>query len=449
MLTYIAFYKLLFTVELSVAEFLFTFRLKKRSYYPLRFAAVVIALMGVAAIPIPMNAFWSTSLVFLAMFGLSVLGLWFCYDESFANVFFCAMASYTVQHFAYELSCLFLALLEIGTSPMRGMYSNEPMDFSKFDRSTVLAATLYLMCYLMSYWLLFLLFGRKIKKDTDMKIKSMVLLGLIAAGLLADIVISSVVTYYVTDHFIGAVIAYITNMLCCVLLLGCQFNQLSTNVIQGELDFVRRLWQQEKEQYEVSRDNIDLINIKCHDMRHKIRSITENALSAEEIAEIENSISIYDSAVKTGNAALDVILTEKSLRCHGNDISFTCVADGSLLNFMSESDIYSLFGNILDNAIEAANCLEKDRRVIGVTAKRTHDFLTVNAHNYYDGNLVFADGLPVTTKKDKLYHGFGMKSVRMICEKYGGNLSVGCKDGIFTLKILFVISESEQLKEKV
>ena len=446
MLTYIAFYKLLFTVELSVAEFLFTFRLKKRSYYPLRFAAVVIALMGVAAIPIPMNAFWSTSLVFMAMFGLSVLGLWFCYDESFANVFFCAMASYTVQHFAYELSCLFLALLEIGTSPMRGMYSNEPMDFSKFDRSTVLAATLYLMCYLMSYWLLFLLFGRKIKKDTDMKIKSMVLLGLIAAGLLADIVISSVVTYYVTDHFIGAVIAYITNMLCCVLLLGCQFNQLSTNVIQGELDFVRRLWQQEKEQYEVSRDNIDLINIKCHDMRHKIRSITENTLSAEEIAEIENSISIYDSAVKTGNAALDVILTEKSLRCHGNDISFTCVADGSLLNFMSESDIYSLFGNVMDNAIEATVKIpERDGRTIGLKIKQIGNFVSVNAKNTFDGNLELDKrGLPITTKSDKNYHGFGIKSVSYLAEKYGGNLSVAADDGVFDLNLLFPIVQADK-----
>ena len=300
--------------------------------------------------------------------------------------------------------------------------------------------------YFLMMALLFLLFGRKIKKDTDMKIKSMVLLGLIAAGLLADIVISSVVTYYVTDHFIGAVIAYITNMLCCVLLLGCQFNQLSTNVIQGELDFVRRLWQQEKEQYEVSRDNIDLINIKCHDMRHKIRSITENALSAEEIAEIENSISIYDSAVKTGNAALDVILTEKSLRCHGNDISFTCVADGSLLNFMSESDIYSLFGNVMDNAIEATVKIpERDGRTIGLKIKQIGNFVSVNVKNTFDGNLELDKrGLPVTTKSDKNYHGFGIKSVSYLVEKYGGNLSVAADDGVFDLNLLFPIEQADK-----
>lgn len=441
MLTYIAFYKLLFIIELSVAEFLFTFGLKKRSYYPLRFAATVAVLLGVAAIPIPTNTFWATSLVFLMMFALSVFGLWFCCDESLANVFFCAMASYTVQHFAYELLSLALALLEFGTSPMRGMYSNDRIDFTKLDRSTALAAILYLMCYLMSYWLLFVSFGRKIKKGSDMKIKSPVLLGLIAAAFSADILISSVVTYYVSEHFIGSIVAYVTNMLCCLLLLGCQFNQLSTNAIRGELDFVRGLLQQEREQYEISRANIDLINIKCHDMRHKIRKITENALSADEIAEIENSISVYDSAVNTGNEALDVILTEKSLRAHGNGIAFTCVADGSLMGFMNESDIYSLFGNVMDNAIEATSKIsDPDGRTIGLKIKKSGKFVSVNVKNTFDDNgklELDKRGLPVTTKTDRDYHGFGMKSIAYLADKYGGNLSVNASDGVFDLNLLF------------
>ena len=68
MLTYIAFYKLLFTVELVVAEFLFSFRLKKRSYYPLCLAASAAALLGIAAIPIPIDMFWQTSLVFFMLY---------------------------------------------------------------------------------------------------------------------------------------------------------------------------------------------------------------------------------------------------------------------------------------------------------------------------------------------------------------------------------------------
>lgn len=442
MLTYIAFYKLLFTLELVVAEFLFSFRLKKRSYYPLRLAASAAALMGIAAIPIPIDMFWQTSLVFFMLFGLSFLALWFCCDEPVFNVFFCAMASYTVQHFAYEFAGVSMSLLEWGASPLRGMYSNEIMDLSKFDEMTVLIVTLYLMCYLLSYWLLFISFGKKIKKGSDMHIKSPVLFGLIAAGLLADVLISSIVTYYMSDHALGSAVANVTNMLCCVLLMGCQFNQLSTNEIRGELDFVKRLWQQEKEQFEVSRDNIDIINIKCHDMRHRIREFAQSkSFSDEEIREIERSISIYDSAVKTGNEALDVILTEKSLRCNGNDIAFTCVADGKLLSFMTESDIYSLFGNIMDNAIEATLKIEEhEGRTIGLKIRRSGGFVSVNAKNTYVGEIELdAQGLPITTKADKNSHGFGIKSISFLAEKYGGNMSLVAESGVFNLNILFPV----------
>lgn len=440
MISYITFYKLLFTLELCVAEFLFTFRLKKRPYFILRYLACLAALMGVASIPIPMTAFWSTSLVFLMMFGLSVAMLFFCYDRSFAFILFCAIAAYSCQHFAYELTNLAMTVLRWGTSPLLGMYSNSAIDFSKIDKTTVFVVTLYLICYLMSYWLLYAVFGRRIKSGADMEIKSNTIFALIVAGLMTDIIVSSVVTYHLGEHFIGSLIAYITNMLCCMLLIACQFNLLSEKEVRSELDFVRRLWQQEKEQYAVSRDNIDIINIKCHDMRHRIRELAQGkSFSDEEIAEIENSISIYDSAVKTGNAALDVILTEKSLRCHANDVLFTCVADGSLLSFMSESDTYSLFGNILDNAIEATlKIAEHDGRTIGLKIRRSGEFVSVNVKNPFVGELDFDEGgLPRTTKNDKNYHGFGIKSITYLVQKYGGDLSLVANNGVFNLNILF------------
>lgn len=55
---------------------------------------------------------------------------------------------------------------------------------------------------------------------------------------------------------------------------------------------------------------------------------------------------------KTGNKVLDTVLTTKSLYCNKHGIIFTCVADGTLLDFMDVMDICSIFGNALDNAIE-------------------------------------------------------------------------------------------------
>ena len=50
---------------------------------------------------------------------------------------------------------------------------------------------------------------------------------------------------------------------------------------------------------------------------------------------------------------------------------------------------------------------------------------------------MFSDGLPMTTKQEKAHHGFGVKSMRRITEKYDGDLSMNAEDGVFTLNILF------------
>ena len=174
-MTYIAFYKFLFIVELSAAELLFTFRLKKRRLYPLRLAAGIIVLLGFAAIPIPTDTVYFTCAEFLLLFGLSLPVLMLCYDESFIGILFCAMAAYTCQHFAYELTNLVTSLVERGTSPLLGMYSSAVIDFSAMDKGTLFSAALYLACYVASYWLAFGVFGRRIRGGEDMKIRNVAL----------------------------------------------------------------------------------------------------------------------------------------------------------------------------------------------------------------------------------------------------------------------------------
>ena len=55
--------------------------------------------------------------------------------------------------------------------------------------------------------------------------------------------------------------------------------------------------------------------------------------------------------------------------------------------------------------------------------------------------LEFEDNLPVTTKHDKAYHGYGLRSIKNSVKKYNGVFQVKIKDGCFCLKILFPIKE--------
>ena len=135
------------------------------------------------------------------------------------------------------------------------------------------------------------------------------------------------------------------------------------------------------------------------------------------------------------------VLTSKSLYCQNNGIGLTCVADGSALNFMEDMDISALFGNILDNAIESVQKLnEQEKRLIHLSVAKQKQFLRIRCENYCEEQLKFENGIPVTTKKDRRFHGFGMKSIKSTAAKYGGSVTTDLKKNWFELRILIPLS---------
>ena len=199
-------------------------------------------------------------------------------------------------------------------------------------------------------------------------------------------------------------------------------------------------------QYKQSRESIDLINYKYHDLKHQIAVLRseENPKKREEfLNRMEEEIRQYEAQNKTGNKVLDTVLTSKSLYCNKNGITFTCVADGTLLDFMDVMDICSIFGNALDNAIECEMKIpEKEKRLIHVTVSRQKSFLILRFENYYEEELQYKEGSLITTKKEKSSHGYGLKSIKYTVNKYEGAVSIDTKDHWFDLKILIPMKEN-------
>lgn len=236
-------------------------------------------------------------------------------------------------------------------------------------------------------------------------------------------------------------VLYLSQLLLAVVLY-LQNELFKKSAMRQELAVMNLLLKKEQEQFQLSKENIALINQKCHDLKHQIRAIRNS--SKEDIdsylEEMESSIQIYESIVKTGNEVLDTILTEKSLYCRERGITVSCVADGSQMEFINTVDLYAILGNALDNAIEAVEKFKhKEKRQIDVLIYRQQNFLVMNVINPLKGNLVYEEELPVTTKGDKRYHGFGLRSMRYLVKKYDGFLSVSTEDGCFSLKILIPI----------
>lgn len=116
----------------------------------------------------------------------------------------------------------------------------------------------------------------------------------------------------------------------------------------------------------------------------------------------------------------------------------TCLADGHSMEFMNPIDLYTVFGNAVDNAIEAVKKLEDGRqRIVAVSIFRKDALTILQIENYYSGELQREDGKIRTSKSDKAYHGFGLKSIQSIIRKYGGTMTIHTEDGIFILSIIF------------
>lgn len=112
---------------------------------------------------------------------------------------------------------------------------------------------------------------------------------------------------------------------------------------------------------------------------------------------------------------------------------------------MDVMDISNLFGNALDNAIEGtAKVTDPERRLIHLSVARQKGFAAIRIENCYDGELQFENGLPVTTKADGRYHGFGVKSIQNTATKYGGTATITTHDGWFELRVLIPMRQKKE-----
>lgn len=219
--------------------------------------------------------------------------------------------------------------------------------------------------------------------------------------------------------------------------------------MKQELAVTQNVIQNHYLQYQMSKESIDFINYKYHDLKHQIA-----ALRAEENPEkrmifldrMEEEIHCYEVQNKTGNKVLDSVLTGKSVKCEKFGITLNSVVDGKLLDFMDIMDICTIFGNALDNAIECEkNVPDKEKRLIYLAVFSQKDFLIMRFENFFEGKLKSSEGVIKTTKTHKSeFHGYGIKSIMHTVKKYGGAVRINVKDKWFKLTILIPFQQKEK-----
>lgn len=416
-----------FVVQLLIGEFLLCFTLRHRKQFIYRlivfipFCAVpfiygVMSQQNFYQLPIFSIGWFSYSFVLLALISSGLL--LFCFDTPYTQILFYVAAAHVIQNLIYTIRCIWEQI------------------FFPTDRGTIYQLS-SLVLYLLLWYLAYRVLVQSIISDRiDIDNHSLLIFAVLAT------MIVNILNYWTYMFGYSTLATMVYEAICCLLLLIIQFGIFDRSKRKQEYEVMTRVHSTLARQHQMSKESIDTINRKCHDLKHQVsmlRNMKNHDCLEDSLQEIEQAITIYDLSAKTGNDALDTLLTEKSLLCEKYKINLTYITDGGKLDFISLTDLYSLFGNALDNAIECVCKEDESDRIISLNISEKHGIISILMDNYCSVPLSFNNGVPLSTKPNDGYHGFGLNSMKYIVEKYGGHLTIkqDLAANRFILSILF------------
>lgn len=427
-------------LETQICIMFFARSLKKGTWFPLRvILSFILGFFGCYLL-----AVWKTTvdtlpvrvICYLIITLINMVITLICYRDTTVNellVFCSGSAAYQVAGKFYPL---LQNLLGINDRETISLFHNGSTQIQDWEWVLFVALLIFM------YWLLSIVFRPKTRLIEDKTTTRNVVMLSISVVLIVNVLICISRLYEAESFALNIVVKLFSIGFGFVVLLTCA-GILSRNEREQQMSILQQLWKQDLSQFESVKANMDVINMKCHNLKHIIGKI-EGKLTEEEVASLQEAIQFYDANIKTGNKVLDVVLCEKAMLCQKKGIRFFCMADGEKLKFLTPVQTYTLFGNIIDNAVEAVEKVEDpDHQMISLLCRENNGFLEIEESNYFDGPLLLEDNLPTTTKEDPNQHGFGIKSIKYITEQYGGKLAVSVEDNMFFLKIRFPLAQEK------
>ena len=407
-------------LQLFFAEMIFLYSFPKRQYFGLRILTAFALVLGINYFNLGFLRFWSSSAIMnfaglLLTLGVSFFGMWFAFDSAALSVLSGCVAGVAVQHISHHIYRL------VSLIPFRNAPQGLIIEFAT-------AAVVDLLVWItVGQWVA----QRRIYEDNDRRMISVtILIVLICIGITRLLRLAGPGNTYMT------LCTSLYAIICCTLALYVEFYVHESVRVQSEMLVLKRINDEERRRYELSRENAEQMNIKYHDLKHKLRYL-EQRLPQEELDAMRTLIDSYERTYDTGLDVLDIVLNEKQMHCREKGITLTVMGNGTALSFMNTMDVYSLFGNLMDNAIEAVEILEPEKRQISLVLEQRGEFVYISCMNYTGSKVTLRqDGLPGTTKTQELgYHGYGLRSIRMIAEKYRGDISIQAENGMFAQSI--------------
>jgi len=289
-----------------ICTLLYGSRLRRRKLFPLRLVLVTAACLAlhivIAIVRTDFNSIYTRIpySLFSYLFPLPLLVL--LYDERAHTILLAWCATVATQDIGGIFYSLFLNVCGVDDR-----IAMTPFPTWNQDVQWVL----YFLCHILLYLLCFWFCGRSAKVEEDDKlVRSLIYLSVSSALVLA--ILRSFTSEFRGENRPLYLIIQGFSLVYAVSILIQRAALLTQRRHRQELALMERVLREEKKQYKAIKDNIDVVNMKCHDLKHRLADL-EGRLTAQEVADLQEAISIYGNNIKTGNETLDVILYEKQL----------------------------------------------------------------------------------------------------------------------------------------
>lgn len=179
--------------------------------------------------------------------------------------------------------------------------------------------------------------------------------------------------------------------------------------------------------YILLRDQYDSQQIMIHDIRKHLGSIRDmleigNAVEAEHYIETLESMPSLERTVKLcDDPLLNVILSRYISWAQDIGVAFHCDIKSSDFSFMDATSITALFSNLLSNAVESAQKSEEKKVELSIVKNTEEEYIMISLENSCDiAPETDTTGNFKTTKVNQRIHGYGLKSINRVIQKYDG-----------------------------
>lgn len=440
---------LAFVVELLVGEYLFLYPFERKTGFILRYGATVLIcsvyrLAYAAYEPTIRDALQAAAgeamgssltklLLYVPILALTIIGMCFCFKGSWGAIVSACTAGYSVQHFAAKLYDIMEAIkfmdgLEERTTNLLFYWA--------------LPLAMQGLCFAFVCVLAYYFFAKPAEKHNYKNCADPTLNLLSIMIVLIGMGINRFAIDFSGADFMRVLANSLYAMTCCAFALIIQFSLYEREHSRMELKLRQTMLREQAIQYEQWKASLESAAVKYHDLRHEL-NLLKASLGENAPDNLNTLAQLIDSSfvpVHTGNEMLDVLLSSKKDDFLRRRITFTYIADGSVLKQEHSIALFSMFCNALDNAIASVSQIEdEERRIIDLSIRRLGEYAEIRIQNYFEGAIEFLDGLPVSTAEGE-EHGYGMKSMKRTAESLGGTMSVSVEDGLFRLFFLLPIS---------